>query len=265
MGMSIVMPIVVMGGIGVISGAVLSLAAKFMSVPVDERVEQVRGMLPGANCGACGFAGCDEYAENLVFQGAKTNLCTPGGAEVAQNISGFLGADFDGIEEKMAVVHCSGTCENTGYAMDYEGPRSCEANNYLFQGRRSCSHACLGYGDCVKVCQYDAIYLENGIAYVDPENCTACGMCVQACPNNLITVVAKKARTFVGCHSSDKGAFVRKICSAGCIGCKLCEKKCEYGAIVVTDNLASIDPSKCTNCGECVGACPTKVIKQVRV
>lgn len=263
MDISIVIPVAVIGGIGVLSGAVLSLVAKFMSMPVDERVSGVRALLPGANCGACGFAGCDEYAEKLVNGGAKTNLCPPGGADAAKKISELLGADFEGIVEKMAIIRCSGTCGNSGYVMDYQGPATCEACNHLYQGRRSCSHACLGFGDCVNVCQYGAIYLENGIAYVDSELCTACGMCVEACPNLLITVVPKSARTFVGCHSTDKGAFVRKICSAGCIGCRLCEKKCGYGAITITDNLASVDPEKCTNCGDCREVCPTKVVRQI--
>ena len=262
MDISILMPVAVVGGIGMLSGVVLSLAAKFMSVSADERVGIVRGILPGANCGACGFAGCDEYAEKLLDNSAKTNLCTPGGIVVAKAVSEFLGTDFEGIVEKMAVVRCSGGRSHTGYVMDYQGPATCEACNYLYQGRRSCSHACLGFGDCLSVCQYGAIYLEDGIACIDASLCTACGMCAEACPNHLIVVLPKTARIFVGCHSNDKGAFVRKICTAGCIGCSLCEKKCEYGAISIIDNLASIDPEKCSSCGKCIDICPTGVIRR---
>lgn len=258
----IVFPVVVVAVIGVVSGVILTVAAKFMSIPVDERVANVREVLPGANCGACGFAGCDEYAEKLVREGVPANLCTPGGAEVAGKIGGLLGVAAEAVVAKRAIVKCAGTTETTNYIMDYQGPRTCEACNFMYQGRRSCSHGCLGYGDCAIVCQYDAIRIVDGVAVVDKDACTGCGMCAKRCPNSLIEIVPADSQIHVACSSTDKGAFVRKICQAGCIGCKRCEKVCEYGAITITDNLARIDPEKCVNCGKCAGVCPTGVIRE---
>lgn len=258
---AIVTSVLIVVVIGIISGVILTFAAKFMAVPVDERVTQVRDALPGANCGACGFAGCDEYAQKLVHEGVKTNLCTPGGSSVSKQISEILGGEFEEVAAKRAIVRCSGTCGSTDYVMDYQGPQTCEGCNYFYQGRGSCSHACLGFGDCVVTCQYGAISIRDGVAVVDRELCTGCTMCVKSCPNFLIEVIPASSEVFVGCHSTDTGAFTRKVCKAGCIGCKRCEKTCEYGAITITNNLASIDPAKCTNCGACVGVCPTKVIK----
>jgi len=257
---AILTPVITVTVIGLLSAVILTIAAKYMAVPVDERVTDMRALLPGANCGACGFAGCDEYAEKLVHAGVKTNLCTPGGGTVAAAVAAALGVAAEAVVPMSAIVKCSGTCDKTDYIMDYQGPQTCEACNFFYQGRGSCSHACLGFGDCVSVCQYDAIYIDNNIAVVDKERCTGCGMCAKACPNHIIGIVPSSSQVFVGCHSTDKGAFVRKVCRAGCIGCKKCEKTCEFGAITITDNLASIDPDKCTNCGACVGVCPTKVI-----
>lgn len=257
----IMFPVLIVSVIGIISGIILTVAAKFMSVPVDERVTNIREVLPGANCGACGFAGCDEYASELVHSGVATNLCTPGGAAVSAQISELLGVDAQEVVAKRAVVRCVGTTKATRSVMDYQGPRTCAANNSFYQGGKSCSHGCLGYGDCVRVCQYDAIAIVDGVAVVDKDLCTACGMCVKLCPNHLIEIVPASSEIQVACSSHDKGGVVRKACSAGCIGCKKCEKTCEFDAIHVSDNLASIDPAKCTNCGKCVEVCPTKVIR----
>lgn len=259
---TILFPVAIVVIIGIFAGIILTVAAKFMSVPVDERVTNVREVLPGANCGACGFAGCDEYAEKLVHENAPTNRCTPGGAEVSAKISEQLGVAVAEVIEKRAIVKCAGTTETTRYIMDYQGPQTCEACNFFYQGRRSCSHGCLGFGDCVVVCQYDAIKIENGVAVVDKDACTGCGMCAQKCPNHLINVVPKSSTIHVACSSHDKGAFVRKVCQAGCIGCMKCQKACEYGAIAVHEFLAEIDPEKCTNCGKCKEVCPTQVIRE---
>lgn len=251
--------------IGILAGLGLALASKFMAVPVDETFDKVRACLPGVNCGACGYAGCDDYAKALTQNnGIKTNLCIPGGDGAAKAISEALGVEFEDVEEQSAVVRCAGNCEVSSYVMDYEGPQTCAACNTFYQGRRSCSSACLGYGDCVDVCQYDAIHIENGVAVVDKSRCVGCGMCAKMCPNNLITIVPFTSNVTVTCSSHDKGAYTRKVCKVGCIGCRKCEKSCPTGAITVNDNLAAIDPAKCINCEVCVGQCPTGAIQVIK-
>jgi len=246
--------------IGIVSGVMLTLAAKFMAVPEDGVFSGVRELLPGVNCGACGCSGCDVYARRIVETNAPLNLCTPGGNQTACALGEFLGREAGTVVEMQAIVRCSGSCTKTDYIMDYQDLRTCESNNYFYQGRGSCSHACLGFGDCVSACQYGAIHINDGVAVVDPWICTGCGMCVEHCPNALITTILRTSKVFVGCYSHDAGAFVRRLCKIGCTGCRLCERKCPSGAIVITRNLASVDPEKCTNCGECVAVCPSKCI-----
>lgn len=258
---SFVLPVLLVTAIGLLAGVILVIAAKFMAVEVDERLTAVRDILPGANCGACGFAGCDDYAAKLVNDGVATNLCTPGGSEVSRKISETLGVEFADVVEMYGIVRCSGDCDATHYIMDYTSRPTCAAANIFFQGRGTCSYACSGYGDCIEACQYDAIHIVNGVAVIDKQRCSGCGMCAKRCPNHLITMIPTTSHVFVGCHSTDKGAMTRKICSHGCIGCKKCEKTCPEGAIVITENLAAIDPAKCTNCGACMAQCPTGVIK----
>ena len=259
----IMVPVAIVSIIGLVLALILVVASKFMAVPVDETFDKVRAELPGVNCGACGYAGCDAYANALIGGGVKANLCIPGADAVSLKLSEALGLPFEDVVEKYDVVHCSGAIDVAEYVMDYAGPQTCEACNSFFQGRRSCSHACLGYGDCISVCQYDAIHVVNGLAVIDPLKCTGCGMCAKKCPNFLISVRSTTAKVFVGCSSTDKGAYVRKVCKAGCIGCKICEKACQFGAISVDNNLATIDPEKCTNCMACVEKCPRKVIKVI--
>ncbi len=259
--MAIALPVGIVAAVGAACGLLLSIADKYMAVPVDERVTKVRELLPGANCGGCGYAGCDEYAEKIVNDGAPANLCAPGGAGTVQAIGNLLGVSAGEIVAKTAIVCCSGTIEHTEYIMEYEGPKTCEACNFNYQGRGSCSYACLGFGDCVAACRYGAIQIVNGVAVVEKALCTGCGACAKSCPNHLIRLQRADKEVFVGCSSHDKGAFTRRVCKAGCIGCMKCQKICRYGAIVVTQNLASIDPQKCTGCRECVGECPTGVIK----
>lgn len=252
--------VLLVSGIGLAAGALLSIASKLLAVKTDPTVDDLRAMLPGANCGACGFAGCDDYAAKLATKEVKTNLCTPGGATVARQVSEYLGLPFEEVREMKAIIKCSGDYDTSEYIMDYEGPQSCKACNAFYQGRRSCTHGCLGYGDCVEACKFNALHVENGLVRIDRTLCTGCGACSKVCPNHLFDLVPDTSLVYVGCSSHDKGAYTRKVCKAGCIGCMRCQKTCEYGAIVVTENLASIDPEKCTNCGKCAEVCPTKVI-----
>lgn len=257
---TIILPIVIVSIIGLLAGLILSVASKLFAVPVDERALALRAALPGVNCGACGYVGCDEYAAKLNSGEAATNLCVPGGDGISRALSDILGVSFADVEEKHAQVRCSGTLDTSVYIMDYQGAKSCAACNSFYQGRRSCSHGCLGYGDCASVCQYDAIHIINGLAVIDHKKCTGCGMCAKLCPNLLIQLVRKASKVYVGCKSDDKGAYTRKICKNGCIGCMKCQKTCQYGAIEVKENLARVNPDKCTNCGECIEVCPVHVI-----
>ncbi|MCL2747198.1 MAG: RnfABCDGE type electron transport complex subunit B [Oscillospiraceae bacterium] len=259
--MAIITPMLIVASIGIVAGVMLALAAKFMAITEDETFTGVRELLPGVNCGACGHSGCDGYARQIVDADAPLNLCPPGGNQTARAIGKLLGRDAGDVMETQAIVRCSRDCGRANDIMEYQGTMSCESNNYFYQGRRSCSHACLGFGDCVNACQYGALRIRDGIAVVDPWACSGCGMCVARCPNALIKMVPKASRVFVGCHSHDTGAFVRRLCPTGCIGCKRCEKECRFGAIIVDRYLASVDPEKCTNCGDCVAVCPTKCIR----
>ena len=230
-------------------GAVLVIAAKVMAVKEDERFPAVRECLPGANCGACGFAGCDGYAKALCENpDTPTNLCIPGADGVSRQLSDILGVEFADVVEQVAVVHCSGDCEHTSDKVVYQGIESCAAAKLMYGGKGSCTYGCLGLGDCVKVCPHDAICIADGVARVNTKDCVGCGLCAKTCPNHLISLVADVERVVVACSNKDKGAVTRKVCSNGCIGCKKCEKVCPLGAIKVVDNVAVIDYEKCDNC-----------------
>ena len=254
---SLATPVLIVSILGFGLGLILAIAAKVFAVPVDETVSQLREVLPGANCGGCGCAGCDEYAEKIAHEGAPTNLCPVGGKDVASALSAIMGVECADVVDMAAIVKCRGHLATTDYLMDYTGPQTCAASKSFFQGRSTCSHACLGFGDCVAACQYGAIQLMNHVAVVNRQACVGCTMCAKACPSGVIEMVPKTAEVFVACSSTDKGAVTRKICGNGCIGCKKCEKVCPTGAIKVDNNLAHIDPSKCTNCKACVAECPS--------
>ena len=232
-----------------------------MSVPVDEKFPAIRGCLPGANCGACGYAGCDGYASALASgEETKTNKCVAGGADVAKALAEACGGEFEAVEEKRAFVKCSGDCSKTSKKADFKGAKTCAAAKLLFSGDGACAYGCIGYGDCAAVCPEQAINVINGIAHINIARCTGCGMCANTCPNGVIAVLKASAATKVKCSSKDKGAAVRKKCTAGCIGCGLCMKNCPNGAITVVNNLATINYDLCTNCGKCKTVCPAKCI-----
>ncbi len=258
---AILIPIALAVAIALIAAVLLTLASKFMAVPVDETQVAIREQLPGANCGACGYAGCDDYAAALAADhDIKTNLCVPGADAVAAAIAAILGQDALDVVEQVANVRCSGFCDKTSKDMDYQGLQTCAAAKGFFGGPGACKYGCIGLGDCQAACQYGAIEVCNGIAVVNRELCTGCGMCAAACPQKLIDIIPETRRYYVACSSADKGAVTNKICTAGCIGCKLCEKACHFDAIHVENNHAAIDPEKCRNCGLCAKACPKKVI-----
>lgn len=258
--MTYLVPLLVLCGCGILAGVLLTVAAKVFYVKVDDRIKQIDETLPQANCGACGYAGCADYANAIINDGAEPNLCRPGGVAVAAKIADILGVKADDVEPMTAVVHCSGDCEATSQAFSFDGVQSCKAVKRFYGGNGVCKYGCMGFGDCVSVCEFGAIKVENGVAKVDPSLCTACGQCVKVCPNALISIRPRARHTDVLCSSKDNGKITKQNCKNGCIGCKICEKKCPHGAITVKDFHASIDYDKCVDCGICSAACPTKVI-----
>lgn len=258
--MAYLIPILIVCVVGLIAGVLLTVAAKIMHVPVDERVEQLIEALPGANCGGCGFAGCADYANAIVESGADVNLCPVGGPSVASALAAVMGIEAGSAEGEYAVVMCGGYDAKTEKIFEYQGIPSCKAVKTLYGGAGACGHGCLGYGDCVEACNFNAIGIVNGVAWVDRTNCVGCKACSKACPNGIIAMVPKSNLVYVACSSTDKGAVTRKACQAGCIGCKKCEKVCKFDAITVENNKAVIDPAKCKNCGLCGKECPTGAI-----
>jgi electron transport complex protein RnfB len=257
---AILLAVGILAGLGLIFGLILAIASAVMAVPRDEKVEALKEVLPGANCGACGYSGCEGYAQAMAHEGAKVGLCSPGGSAVADATAELLGVSNPGVERQVALVRCGGCKCFDGIKQVYTGIATCKAASQFFGGDRNCSYGCLGYGDCAAACEYGAIRIEDGLAYIDAAKCKGCTMCVAACPKALIAMAPAGTRGVVRCSSHDKGAVVRKVCSTGCIGCMKCTKVCEYDAIHVHNALASIDPEKCTGCGKCADNCPTECI-----
>ena len=253
----------VVGITGLIIGVLLGFAGKAFAVEVNEKEVLVREVLPGSNCGGCGYAGCDAMAEAIAKGEAPANGCPVGGAAVAEKVAAIMGTEVS-TTKYVAYVKCSGDCEAAPVKYQYSGNMSCKEAVYVTGGGpKKCSYGCLGFGSCVGVCDFGAISVVNGIAVVDREKCVSCGKCVKECPKKLIELVPYKSKVHVACSSKDKGVVVKQSCINGCIGCKLCEKNCKFDAIHVEDNVAHIDYDKCINCGLCAMKCPTKVIEKI--
>ena len=261
----ILMAVILVSGIGLLLGIVLAVCSAVFAVPVDEKQEKIRECLPGANCGACGFSGCDGYASALSKGETKEcTRCTPGGNETAKEIAEIMGIEAGKVTPQAAFVMCRGNCENCDTKLEYHGAQSCKTAAQLFGGPKYCTYGCLGFGDCVHECDYGAISVTDGLARVSPSLCRACKKCVKACPHGLIDMVElHTVKAVVMCKNHDKGAVTRKSCSAGCIGCMKCVKTCPEGAISIDRFCAVVDPKKCVGCGKCAEGCPTKAIELI--
>ncbi|MDR1753483.1 MAG: RnfABCDGE type electron transport complex subunit B [Eubacterium sp.] len=255
-----ILPILSFVIMGVVSGVILTVASKVLSVKNDEMVDAVLAELPGINCGACGFSGCEGYAKSVASRESPATFCKPGGEKTVKGISAVLGIAAVAVEKEVAFVHCNGNCDATSAKYAYNGTPSCVAVTKYYNGTSSCRFGCAGLGDCKEVCVYDAISIVNGVAAVDMGKCVACQLCVKKCPNNLITLRKISRSVNVVCSSLDAGKTTASSCKNGCIACKICEKKCPSDSIHVINNIAVIDSEKCTNCGICAESCPKKCI-----
>lgn len=255
--------------LGVLAALILYFVAIKFKVHEDPRIDTVQDMLPSANCGGCGYPGCRGFAEALVANDDISQLyCPVGGGATMKAVAEFLGKAAPEKEPQVAEVRCGGSCAKRPRTNRYDGAASCAVITSLYGGETACTYGCLGKGDCVLVCNFDAIHVnpETELAEVDVDKCTACGACVKACPKAIIELRKKgpkNRRVYVSCVNKDKGAVARKACSAACIACGKCVKICPFEAITLTDNLAYIDPYKCRLCRKCVAECPTGAIVEV--
>lgn len=255
-------PILFFLGLGAAAGVLLTVASKLLFVKTDETVEKITEALPGANCGGCGYSGCEGYANAVAKGEAAANLCKPGGSEVTKKVSAIMGVEAVEAERVVAFVRCNGNCDATEEKFTYIGTKTCTAIEKFYNGKGKCQSGCHGMGDCAAVCDRNCISVRNGVAVVNPANCAGCGKCVKACPNHLIVLVKESQQVMVRCYSADVGKVTRTVCKNGCIACGICAKKCPEGAIAINNNHAEIDTSKCTNCRTCMQACPVKCITE---
>lgn len=263
--------IVSISAIGVVAAIALYFVAKQFKVVEDPRIDIVEALTPGANCGGCGYPGCRGFAESIVKRESLDGFyCPVGGNDCMKQIAEALGLEAEEQEPQVAVLRCSGSLANCKKTNIYDGAGSCAIEHSLYAGDTGCQYGCMGHGDCVDVCGFDALYIdkETGLPVVLSENCTACGNCVEQCPRNLFELRPrgkKDRRVWVSCMNQDKGAQTKKACDAGCIGCQKCVKVCKFDAITVENFLAYIDPEKCKLCRKCTepGLCPTNAIHEI--
>lgn len=266
MGDSILYSVLLLTLMGVVAALILYIVSKKFYVYEDPLITQVEELLPAANCAGCGFPGCRSFAEKLVTTEDISELfCPVGGNEVMKQVATALGKEVKEQDPTVAVIRCQGSCEVRPRTSEYQGPRSCAISSLIYSGETDCQYGCLGDGDCVSVCQFDAMYMDEatGLPVVITDKCTSCGLCVDACPRDIIEMRPKHKRDlkiFVGCLNEEKGGIAKKACSVACIGCSKCYDICPKGAIVMENNLAYIDPEVCTLCRKCVPVCPTDSI-----
>lgn len=259
-----------LGCIGLLFGVGLALAAQKFAVEGDPKVEEVLEVLAGAQCGGCGYPGCEGYAEAVVHDpDVPPNLCFPGKAPVADAVAEITGKKVGGLANIVAAVRCSRIEGEVGTKYEYLGFDSCAGASLAFGGPQQCSYACIGLGDCVGACPFGAISLQDGYPVVDVEKCVGCGSCVRICPKKVIELIPLNARVWVPCSTKDPGKTVRTLCKVGCITCKMCVKACPAGAVSVENDLVHIDHEKCMaygpECKEaCVEKCPRNIFRPFR-
>lgn len=260
---AILSPILTIGGMGLIFGVGLGIAAKKFAVPIDERVEQIKENLPGANCGGCGFAGCEAMAKSMASGESKVNACPVCSEAQIEAIAEIMGMKADKNDKKIAVVRCKGNLKNAKQKFEYVGLTTCEDAHLIGGGPKICSYGCLGYGSCAAQCQFDAMHMVDGLPVIDRDKCVGCGACERQCPRQIIHLVSSHSSYHVDCVSKDKGKEVKAGCKVGCIGCGICVKQCESEAITLKENVAQIDSSLCIECGKCGTKCPTHAISNL--
>lgn len=257
----ILIPLLILGILGIVFGLLLGYASKKFAVPQDPLFPKLRDALPGANCGACGYAGCDAYAKAVAAGEAPVGKCPVGGASAAEAMGEIMGVTAETEDRMVAYIRCSGNQEVAGDRYRYHGVQSCnEAAMIPGGGAKLCAYGCLGLGSCAAACSFDAIHIVNGIAKVDEKSCKACGSCIKACPKHLISLIPAVLSVRPSCSNPERGKDVKEVCQVGCIGCGLCMRACEAGAIKMENGLPQIDASLCTGCHACAEKCPVKII-----
>ncbi len=265
----VLITIITLSALGALAAIILYFVAQKFKVFEDPRIDQVEEVLPAANCGGCGFPGCRAFAEALVKSDDISNLnCPVGGADTMHAAAKIVGKEVGTAAPMVAVVRCNGSCENRPRTNKYDGAENCTIAATLYGGETGCTYGCLGLGECVDACNFDAMYMDEktGLPVVIEDNCVACGACVEACPKDIMqlrNIGPKSRRIFVSCVNEDKGGPAKKACSVACIGCGKCEKVCAFDAIVIKNNLAYIDYEKCKLCRKCVTVCPTNAIHEI--
>jgi len=258
----VVLSLIILGGVGLLCGIALAVASRMFAVKTDPRIEALENILPGGNCGGCGFPSCHAYAQNMEESGAEPNRCVLG-ADKVDDISKILATKVAAAERRIAAIKCYGG--NTAVkSFDYDGIPSCRAASLYSGGDISCKYSCLGFGDCVEVCPFGALSRAGReTPRVNRDRCTGCGACAKACPKGVIILIPRRVRTHIACNSQEKGKVVRQICEVGCISCSRCIKACPESALSMEDNRICIDYSRCTNCGHCIEECPRNIIKDI--
>ncbi len=257
---------IMLASVGTVAAVVLFLVSKRFYVYENPLIEEVEDVLPAANCGGCGSPGCKAFAEKLVNSDDISDLfCPVGGNEVMKQVSTLIGKEVAEKDPTVAVLLCQGSCEVRPKTTQFQGPQSCAITSLVYGGETDCQYGCLGFADCVDVCDFDAMYMneETGLPVIITDKCTSCGACVKACPRDIIEMRPRNKRDlkiFVGCLNQDKAGIAKKACEVACIGCSKCADVCQKDAVIMTDNLAYIDPAACTLCRKCVAVCPTHSI-----